>query len=569
MNTTAKAGPKAPKDPTKKRPFFSIMKNKAIAGSPQKDGTGIQFIYENDGRIMDAARLVGNMTDESVISMLKETASFKKLVHSIGVSVETEDSEPVEFVFQMYGKTDLYGSGTLIKAEVTGDNFEKIIDLSEVEWSDDDDLIGQIRFVFKKAGALGKATVRLYLQDGFTAPLEEDENPVDFNSLKYQNMIKKSLMNLGNNVRLKKAIDKARRGEDTTVAFIGGSITQGAGAIPINTECYAYKAFKGFCDLAGCKYDGNVHYVKAGVGGTPSELGMLRYERDVCDDGNITPDVVIVEFAVNDEGDETKGECFEALTRKILNSKGAPAVILLFAVFSNDWNLQERLKPVGYTLDLPMVSTFDSVVPQFNKKGDEKVVSKNQYFYDCYHPTNTGHTIMADGLINLFKVTDNSPYDNKDIDVDNIKPFFDKEFETVILLDKNNILDAKIDAGDFTDTDTELQYVERNLDLKGTPEFPFNWQYRGIEGREGVSFKMDIECSALLIIFKDSASNNDGIAKVYVDGVETLNLNPRDVGWTHCDPVIVFRKQEKKLRHIEVVPDKNKNFTLLGFGVIK
>ena len=25
----------------------------------------------------------------------------------------------------------------------------------------------------------------------------------------------------------------------------------------------------------------NIHYIKAGVGGTPSELGMIRYERDV------------------------------------------------------------------------------------------------------------------------------------------------------------------------------------------------------------------------------------------------------------------------------------------------
>ena len=39
-------------------------------------------------------------------------------------------------------------------------------------------------------------------------------------------------------------------------------------------------------------------------------------------------------------GDETKGECYDSLVRKILSAGNSPAVILLFAVFSDDWNLQ-------------------------------------------------------------------------------------------------------------------------------------------------------------------------------------------------------------------------------------
>ena len=78
----------------------------------------------------------------------------------------------------------------------------------------------------------------------------------------------------------------------------------------------------------------SVHFVKAGVGGTPSELGMLRFDRDVLRDGTVKPDIVVVEFAVNDEGDETKGVCYESLVRKILTLPWHPAVVLLFAVFA-------------------------------------------------------------------------------------------------------------------------------------------------------------------------------------------------------------------------------------------
>lgn len=73
----------------------------------------------------------------------------------------------------------------------------------------------------------------------------------------------------------------------------------------------------------------NVKFIKAGVGGTPSELGMIRFDRDVLRDGQ-QPDIVVIEFAVNDEGDETKGDCYESLVRKVLNLPWKPAVILLF-----------------------------------------------------------------------------------------------------------------------------------------------------------------------------------------------------------------------------------------------
>ncbi|MCR4933732.1 MAG: SGNH/GDSL hydrolase family protein [Lachnospiraceae bacterium] len=568
MNEVLK-GAKAPKDPTKKRPGFCIMKNKSICGSPQKDGSGIQFIYENDGRMLDAAKLVGNITDESIINMLKKTDSFKKLVHSIGVSVETDDREEVLFAFQMYGKKDVYGSGTTLKMQVPGDGMEYILELDSVDWSDDDNEPGQIRFELKKGGDLGKATVRFYVRDGFSVPKEEEENPVDFSSISYKEMISNSLMHMGNTARINRVYQRAKEGKDVTLAFIGGSITQGAGAIPINKECYARKIFEGFCDSLNVSYDSNVHYVKAGVGGTPSELGMLRYERDVLKNGKVTPDLVVIEFAVNDEGDETHGECFDSLTRKIYNGPGNPAVILLYSVFSDDNNLQDRLSPVGLAYDIPMVSVKDAVVPEFYKK-DGRVLSKNQYFYDRYHPNNTGHRIMADCVLNLiFEAVRNS--DSLEKSINGITPPIGGEFENVILFDKKDHTDlAVVEQGSFTDTDTVLQSVEQDMNLTQTPMFPYNWYYKGKESGECEPFKLDVEATALLIIFKDSCENADGSASVFVDGAKVLTLDPKIVGWTHCNPTIIFRNSELKKRHIEVkVDDPTKNFTILGFGICK
>ncbi|HBV81930.1 MAG: SGNH/GDSL hydrolase family protein [Lachnospiraceae bacterium] len=570
-------GPKAPKDPKKKRQGFYIMRNKQISGSIQPNGTGIQFIYLNDERMISSARIVGNITDETMLKMLTTTKGFRRLVHSIGVSVEMDGvNKKVEFAFQMYGKSDPYQSGTTLRMEVPTDGMEYILDLSAYDWSEDDNIPGQIRFVFdepqKDSGAAqALATVQLYLNDGFSAPEPELEETVDFACSEYQEMLQKSVMQLGNNARLKSAIDRAKQGEDITIAFIGGSITQGAGAVPINTKCYAWRTFEGFCRLAGKGVDENIHYIKAGVGGTPSELGMIRYERDVCRNGAVTPDIVVVEFAVNDEGDETKGVCYESLVRKILAAENKPAVILLFAVFANDWNLQERLCVIGERYHLPMVSTRDCVVDQFYKKaGAGRVVTKNQFFYDCFHPTNIGHQIMSDGLLSLLQKIDKSPMEEDILNLSTVPAVIGDTFEQVWLYDRNSKVDSVkiLSTGDFSETDEELQGVEMDRNLTQTKEFPYNWKH--IKGAK--PFVMEVCCTSLVMINKDSGAPDAGCAQVFVDGQEVLFVDPKVNGWTHCNPLICFQNRERRTWHVEVrmqQGDEDKEFTILGFGIVR
>ncbi len=565
-------GPVAPKDPTAKRPFYYIMRDKEICPLPAPDGRGITFIYESDGRLKASAKLVGNLEDETMLNELVKVDTFRKQVHSVGVSIQ-KAGEPVRatFAFQMYGHKDPYNSGTTLAMDMDTDGMEMVMELDKFDWSDDDNVVGQIRFEFPEPGIMAKVSVCFYLNDGYVAPEQKEDKEVDYESDAYRKMIEKSLMQKGNIHRLKAAIDKARRGEKVEFACLGGSITQGAGAIPINTGCYAYNAFKGFCDLAGRGYEDNVGYTKAGVGGTPSEVGILRYVHDVTDDGKKAPDVVIVEFAVNDEGDETKGEFFDSLVRMIYNSPQKPAVILLYSVFVDGYNLQDRLKCVGEAYNLPMVSIKDAVYDQFYlSEEDGGVVSKNRYFYDMYHPTNVGHRIMADGLINMFKAADASA-DEEDFDISGITPPKGGEFENIYLVDRANIDSTpaviSYDCGTFTGHSKEVQFVERDLDMGGTPEFNENWLYDG-KAEEAV-FKAKIKCSAVVIAYMDSASPEVGIAEVYVDGEKVLTIDPHIIGWQHCNALIAHRGGPAKEYDIEIkVTEKDKRFTFLGFGVV-
>lgn len=590
--------PAAPKDPEKKRPYFYIMRDKEVFGAKQPDGRGIQFLYQDGGRLIHSAQIVGNITDGDMLSLLRTVEGFRRLVHSIGVSAESDDpAQKVDFVFQMYGKENVYGGGSQIRASICANGAETRLDLGQHAWTEDDFQPGQIRFEFEEPEKTTHVWVRFYLNDGYDAPEPAEEKAVDVDSPAYREMIARSMMNLGDCSRIVKAIRKAQAGEDVTLAYIGGSITQGAGATPINSECYAYKSYRAFAQKYGAGE--NVHYIKAGVGGTPSELGMLRFDRDILRRGNgldkirehglslrsDLPDIVVVEFAVNDEGDETKGECYESLVRRILNLPNKPAVILLFSVFADDYNLQERLSPVGRRYNLPMVSLKDAVSPQFrNKEG--RVISKNQYFYDIFHPTNMGHTIMADSLNYLVEKAAETMQESASVQTSGSAqadatdelllqtPAIGADFENVKLLDQaDTYAEAKINCGGFTKTDTDIQYVEMDMDLLGTPEFPYNWMYDGtIQDKGEPYFEIDIRCRALLIIYKDSGATDVGKADVFADGEKVLTVDPHLIGWTHCNPLIVCRGEESRMHHVRVQMaegDEDKKFTILGFGYVE
>jgi hypothetical protein len=562
-------GPKAPKDPQKKRSGFYIMIDKVLEATERMAAKPSQEIYLDEGRLAFNAKFVGGVEDENILTLLKNCEGVHKLIYGIGVSVTAyEEAGSIDFVFQNYGKVDRFGGGTRIKLPCTKDGSEVIFKLEDYEWSTDDDVVGKIAFEFEKPGLTAKATVKVYLQDGYEVPEISIDPPVEFDSDQYNSMISKSLLNLGNNRRLKTAIDKARDGEDVTIAYIGGSITQGAGAKPIHTECYAYRSYVKFKEMFGRNGGDNVHFVKAGVGGTPSELGMIRYDRDILRDGKVKPDIVIVEFAVNDAGDETKGVCYESLILNILSAENNPAVVLLFSVFANDWNLQERLSPVGLLYNLPMVSVSDAVVKQFQlNKGEGNIITKRQFFYDIFHPTNDGHIIMADCLTYLFEQAAKSAYDDEDITLEK-EPAIGKAFIGIHLVDKkDNACSAIIEQGSFNETDEELQFVEMDINPYGTPQFPYNWMHTPESGNE--SFRMKITSHSLLLVYKDSGRMDFGKADIYVDGKLVLTVDPREVGWTHSNAVILYQEESCREHQIEIKmaeDSQDKYFTILGFG---
>ena len=53
---------------------------------------------------------------------------------------------------------------------------------------------------------MGKASVKLYLNDGYDAPEQIEDETVNINSEQYSQMVRSSLLSMGNTFRIQKAI---------------------------------------------------------------------------------------------------------------------------------------------------------------------------------------------------------------------------------------------------------------------------------------------------------------------------------------------------------------------------
>lgn len=203
-----------------------------------------------------------------------------------------------------------------------------------------------------------------------------------------QQMVERSLYRVGNTQRLHKAIEKAKAGEKVSMVYLGGSITEGALAQPQKTNCYAYRSAQLFAQKF-MQDPAQLEYHNAGISGTPSLLGITRCEQDVL---ACQPDIVFVEFAVNDGTDPNAQMAYESLVRKLLNSETQPAVILVLTLMSGGYSAHVHMKQIGKHYDLGVVSVYDAIKPQL----DMKKMQWSDYSSDYAHPTNEGHAFIAD-----------------------------------------------------------------------------------------------------------------------------------------------------------------------------
>jgi lysophospholipase L1-like esterase len=349
---------------------------------------------------------------------------------------------------------------------------------------------------------------------------------------------------MDNMTRLKNLMKRAANGESLVIGFLGGSITQGSlSSTPKN--CYAYLVYewwkKSFPNAA-------FSFVNGGIGGTTSHYGGARAWKDVlC----YRPDIVTVDFSVNDDANEFFEETYEGTLRRLLAAPSAPAVVVLNNVFYDTGkNAQDYHNRIADHYGIPHVSIKDTVYPDVESG---KIV-RADITPDNLHPNDKGHRLVADEICKLLDSI-KAEVEEETIAGENIEGKSTKTEASVLLpapLTENAYEHSRLIQ--IQDNEAILDgFLVDPIEKKGMLDI-FKNGWTAAHTNDKISF--EIECSCLAVQYRKSVQQPVPKAKAVIDGDEEhaviLDGNFTE-DWGDClylEPLL--HHAEKKVHRIEI-----------------
>ena len=357
-------------------------------------------------------------------------------------------------------------------------------------------------------------------------------------------MIALSELNLGNQVRLADVMKRAEAGEEITVAYIGGSITQGSSAG--DNDCYARLTTNWFEQTFP---DAAINYVRAGIGATGSYIGVHRVDTDVI---SHNPDLVFVEFSVNDTTENTQRNVnsYDSLLRKIWNADSSPAIVCIGMTQDNGTSFQSYHYSVAAQYDLPFISYKNAILHVIN----EGYIKWTDISDDNIHPNTAGHKVLTEIITHyLAKVNENKDSVSGD----------ESDFSTPATKDvyANAALLTPANCGATDETNT----IKANKD-GAFGGFNGYWMARvGAEGFGGAKLVFEnVEAKNIGLLYGEIVGKGPMI-DIYLDGVlvNTVDANFPG-GWgNYTEAVEIIALQESGTHTVEIVPQDTGDSAIL------
>lgn len=349
-----------------------------------------------------------------------------------------------------------------------------------------------------------------------------------------EQMISKLMYTAGNPARIAKVMQKLQNGEEVTVAFLGGSITQGTGADSEN--CYAALTAKWLQEQYP---DATVNYVNAGIGATGSYIGVHRCDSQVL---SKDPDLVFIDFSVNDESQNNNINklTYEGLIRKIWQYSTAPGIICIAMTQDNGTSVQECHGQVTEKYSIPFVSYHDAMLDFLDTQG----IEWSNISDDNIHPNISGHAILSAMLKTYLQYI----ADNLD-SIDTTDPELADPGEEGAKYEK-----AQLITTDDAEPVSSGAFQQKTMDFGG---FSNPWVAKSSDGDFGEDSALVFEVEAQNIgILYGMLISNAGYADIYIDDefIETISADFSG-GWGNYVQFKELKSFEESGTHtLKIVP---------------
>ena len=269
----------------------------------------------------------------------------------------------------------------------------------------------------------------------------------------------------------------------------------------------------------------------------------MRLERDVL---SYDPDIVFVEFAVNDGNATEYKNHYESLVRTLLEDERDIAVVLLFTIVESGHTCQPHMAEIGENYDLPMISLPDSLWVEI----EAGRMTWDDYSGDQSHPHIEGSKIVRDFIVNYFEELIAAGISTGDVDNVLPEPVFSDDYMDLHFLESTNL---EVETEGFVEYETYHWFKN-------------GWFYKG---DKGASLKFTADCSKLAMVFKANNSQVYGTAQIFIDGelVNTVSSNMPS-GWNNPETQYLLDGSESGTHEFEIVVEGGTPccFYIMGFA---
>lgn len=366
------------------------------------------------------------------------------------------------------------------------------------------------------------------------------DNYVETASPAMQKFYANAIGQMGNTARLREKIAMAQRGEDVTIAYLGGSITEGVGQAE---TCYAKRSYNYFAETFGT--GNNVSYVNAGMSGTSSVVGLMRAQRDILDK---KPDVIFIEFSVNDHPEDIYKKGFESLVKKCLMQEHAPAVIIIINRAQGGYSMQEQMMAVGKNFDVPVISMDNALTAAFK----DGTLSASDYYSDEYHPHASGNALISDSIAYFYR----QALKSENADVSYTIPsgsVYGSEYASGSIVPVSEL--SGLNLGSWKQDNSNNRFVYGYTFQKGSANTPMTFTTQG---------------KGIFIVFKSNQNSSLGNLNVTVNGKTSTIKGNRNYAWGGADADIAYIQNTSGTLEVSLAMENaSSDFTIWGIGVVK
>ncbi|MCQ2416418.1 MAG: SGNH/GDSL hydrolase family protein [Oscillospiraceae bacterium] len=321
-----------------------------------------------------------------------------------------------------------------------------------------------------------------------------------------------------------------------TIGFMGGSVTQGFIADHVQEQAYP-SMLKELLEARGYGVENAVC----------AEAGMNCLAGNLLADELILsrqPDIVFLEYAINETTLRPSVLAFESLVRKLLTQKNPPAVCFFMLRSAADYSCAGFMTEIAEHYGLPYADL---------RKGMNPVLEQNRMQWNDYadeesHPNLEGHRLLADCLLEMLlrlKEQEDSPKEQLPA------PWLDAPYYDMRLLRPC--------------APCECVVTNSALIPNYHPYYPILWDV----SRENGPLTITVRCRVLILFYLMHRLPEFGSCEILVDGKPMRNavLHSNSIyGWGNENHVIAVNETASG-EHTVTLNPLEENFFVLGFGI--